>query len=80
MTVRRKFIAGNWKLNLGPAEAARLAEGLREKLATRGDVEVAVFPTRGVDLKSGRPLGPSGGHARDRARPAPRVNHSRTTE
>jgi triosephosphate isomerase len=43
--MRRKFIAGNWKLNLGPVEAARLAEALREKLASRGDVEVAVFPT-----------------------------------
>lgn len=43
--MRRPFIAGNWKLNLGPAAAAAHATGLREALAGRGDVDVAVFPT-----------------------------------
>lgn len=42
---RRRFIAGNWKLNLGPSASAALAEGLRASLAGRGDVDVAVFPT-----------------------------------
>jgi len=42
---RIPFIAGNWKLNHGPRAAAELALGLREQLADRGDVTVAVFPT-----------------------------------
>ena len=42
---RRLFIAGNWKLNLGPAAAAELASGLKSALADRGDIEVGVFPT-----------------------------------
>lgn len=41
---RRRFIAGNWKLNLGPSDAGRLAEELKSALAGRGDVDVAVFP------------------------------------
>jgi triosephosphate isomerase len=41
---RIPFIAGNWKLNHGPAAAAELAEGLRDALADRGDTTVAVFP------------------------------------
>ena len=42
---RRIFVAGNWKLNLGPADAAALARALRASLANRGSVDVAVFPT-----------------------------------
>ena len=42
---RRPFIAGNWKLHHGPKASAELATGLREALAERGDVDVAVFPT-----------------------------------
>ncbi|MEQ1506869.1 MAG: triose-phosphate isomerase [Myxococcota bacterium] len=42
---RRPFVAGNWKLNLGPAAAGALARGLRERLADHGEVTVAVFPT-----------------------------------
>ena len=42
---RIPFIAGNWKLNLGPRAAVELATALREALADRGDVHVAVFPT-----------------------------------
>jgi len=42
---RTPFIAGNWKLNKGPAEAAALASSLRELTADRGRVTVAVYPT-----------------------------------
>jgi triosephosphate isomerase (TIM) len=42
---RIPFIAGNWKLNLGPAAAASHGTALKEALASRGDVQVAVFPT-----------------------------------
>jgi len=42
---RLPFIAGNWKLNLGPGAANALASGLKVALADRGDVHVAVFPT-----------------------------------
>jgi triosephosphate isomerase len=44
MARRRRFIAGNWKMNLGPTDAAALAEALKSVLASRGDVDVAVFP------------------------------------
>jgi triosephosphate isomerase len=43
--MRRPFIAGNWKLNLGPTDAASLAAELKDRLADRGGVDVAVFPT-----------------------------------
>ena len=42
---RRAFIAGNWKLNLGPTAAAELAGALRTALAGSRDTDVAVFPT-----------------------------------
>ena len=42
---RRLFIAGNWKLNLGPAAARELAAALGPALADRGDMDLAVFPT-----------------------------------
>ena len=42
---RRPFIAGNWKLNLGPRAAADLGSGLVSRLSGRGDVDIAVFPT-----------------------------------
>lgn len=42
---RTPFIAGNWKLHLGPSDAAELAEDLAEVLSGRGEVDVAVFPT-----------------------------------
>ncbi len=41
---RRTFIAGNWKLNKGPADAAALARGLHQTLGNRTDVDIAVFP------------------------------------
>ena len=42
---RRPLIAGNWKMNLGPAAAATLAHGLRSGLADVQDVDVVVFPS-----------------------------------
>jgi triosephosphate isomerase len=42
---RRPFIAGNWKLNKGPREAAELASALRERLAGVRETTLAVFPT-----------------------------------
>ena len=42
---RNPFLAGNWKLNLGPSDAAALGAQLKLALADRGSVDVAVFPT-----------------------------------
>lgn len=42
---RFPLIAGNWKLHLAPEPAASFARTLAAALTTRGDVEVAVFPT-----------------------------------
>jgi triosephosphate isomerase len=42
---RRPFVAGNWKLNLGPLAAATLAEELRRALAGTQEATIAVFPT-----------------------------------
>lgn len=42
---RRKFIAGNWKMNLGPQAADRLAMDLKAALANQERVDVAVAPT-----------------------------------
>ena len=42
---RRPFIAGNWKLNLGPAAASDLATQLRAALSGTEGVDVAVYPT-----------------------------------
>ena len=41
---RRPFIAGNWKMNLGPAAADELARGLRAGLVDTVQVDVAVAP------------------------------------
>ena len=43
--MRRKFIAGNWKLNLGPTESAELGLALRQSLSTYLSVDLAVFPS-----------------------------------
>lgn len=43
--MRRPFVAGNWKLNLGPAKAGALATELRASLGGLTDVEIGVFPT-----------------------------------
>lgn len=42
---RRKFIAGNWKMNLGPQAADRLAMELKSALAGQERIDVAVAPT-----------------------------------
>jgi triosephosphate isomerase (TIM) len=42
---RHPFVAGNWKLNLGPRASAELAERLRVSLAGTIGITVAVFPT-----------------------------------
>lgn len=41
---RRPLLAGNWKMNGTPAEAAELARGLRQALLDLPAVDVAVFP------------------------------------
>jgi triosephosphate isomerase len=41
---RRPFIAGNWKMYKGPAEADALAETLKRSLAGESAVDVAVAP------------------------------------
>ncbi len=42
---RRPFIAGNWKMNLGPAAADALARGLKSRLVDQTAVDMAVFPS-----------------------------------
>ena len=42
---RRTFIAGNWKMNLGPAAAAALAAELRQELMDDTGVDVLIVPT-----------------------------------
>ena len=41
---RRPFVAGNWKMNKGPAEADALARALKRLLVGQGAVDVAVAP------------------------------------
>ena len=41
---RRPFIAGNWKMNLGPGEADALATALKRDLWDRQGVDVTVAP------------------------------------
>src|SRR5688500_1395735 len=42
--MRRKFIAGNWKMNTSRAEGAALASAIAAKIGAAADVEVAVCP------------------------------------
>ena len=42
--MRRKFIAGNWKMNLNRADGVALASAIAAKVASGTDVEVAVCP------------------------------------
>ena len=45
--MRKKFVAGNWKMNLDASGAKALATGLKEELAKCQDsnkVDVAVCP------------------------------------
>jgi triosephosphate isomerase len=41
--MRRKIIAGNWKMNLTQAEAKAIALGLKEKVNSNASAEVMVF-------------------------------------
>lgn len=41
---RRKFVAGNWKMHKGPAEADALAEVLKRSLVGQSQVDVAIAP------------------------------------
>ncbi len=41
---RRPFIAGNWKMHKGPAEADTLAAALKKALLSNERVDVAVAP------------------------------------
>jgi triosephosphate isomerase len=41
---RRPFIAGNWKMNMGPVDADRLAVALKPLLVNQTAVDVAVAP------------------------------------
>src|SRR5689334_11322289 len=42
--MRRKFIAGNWKMNTTQAEGAALAQAIAAKVGTSSAVDVAVCP------------------------------------
>jgi triosephosphate isomerase len=42
--MRRKYVAGNWKMNLNLAEARELIEGIRSKFPSAPPVDLAVFP------------------------------------
>lgn len=42
--MRKKYIAGNWKMNKTIAESAELAKALAGSLSLCNDVDVAVFP------------------------------------
>lgn len=42
--MRRKIIAGNWKMYKNPAEAVALVEGLKKELAGQAAVDVVVCP------------------------------------
>ena len=43
--MRRMFIAGNWKMNKSPADAASLAAQLKSTLLDHTSVDIAVAPT-----------------------------------
>ncbi|MBK7642231.1 MAG: triose-phosphate isomerase [Planctomycetes bacterium] len=42
--MRKKYIAGNWKMNLERKSALALVSVLRERAGAREDVDIAVFP------------------------------------
>ncbi len=42
--MRRKYVAGNWKMNLTLAEARALLDGIRAKLPADLPLDLAVFP------------------------------------
>jgi triosephosphate isomerase len=44
MTIRKKLIAGNWKMNKTPADATALARDIAAAAGQRTDVEVVICP------------------------------------
>ncbi|HOB76084.1 MAG TPA: triose-phosphate isomerase [Phycisphaerae bacterium] len=42
--MRKKYVAGNWKMNLTLAEARALIEGIRAKMPQNPPVDIGVFP------------------------------------
>ena len=42
--MRRKFVAGNWKMNTARAEAVALAASLAAKIGASSSADVAVCP------------------------------------
>jgi triosephosphate isomerase len=42
--MRKKFIAGNWKMNLNALQASDLAAAIATSVASASNVEVAIFP------------------------------------
>jgi triosephosphate isomerase len=42
--MRRKYVAGNWKMNLNVAKAKALVEGIKAKVSGDAVVDLAVFP------------------------------------
>jgi len=59
--MRKKFIAGNWKMNLNTADAVTLATGLKNALGT-ADIDVAICPTMVqltsvINVVNGSPIG-----------------------
>ena len=43
--MRKKIVAGNWKMNKLVGEAVSLAEAVKAKLADRSTVEIVLCPT-----------------------------------
>ncbi len=43
-TMRKPFVAGNWKMNLSKAQAVALASALAAKAGTFGNAEVGIIP------------------------------------
>ena len=43
--MRKKYVAGNWKMNLTLAEARSLIEGIRAKTPANAPVDIGVFPS-----------------------------------
>jgi triosephosphate isomerase len=43
-TMRRLYVAGNWKMNLVRTEAEALVKGIAEQLPADGAIDVGVFP------------------------------------
>ena len=50
--VRKPIIAGNWKMNMTPAESVVLSQGISNRYGRGGDeVDVVLFPPA-IDLRS----------------------------